>query len=385
MASLIAAASASDALKAASVIVVKIGSSLLVSEQGGALRKDWLRALAEDIAAIHKTGQKILIVSSGAIAMGRQDLALPPAPLRLEESQAAAAAGQIHLAHAWHEALGAFGIIVAQILLTSGDTEGRRRYLNARNTLMTLLALGAIPVINENDTVATDEIRYGDNDQLAARVANMVGAECLVLLSTVDGLLSRDPAHKEAADAPALIRQIDRITPEIEALARDAGVGLHRGGMRAKIAAARIANQAGCHMVIAQGRDAHPLKTLLAGGACSWFPAKASPQAARKTWIAGTLKPRGALIIDDGAAKALRQGKSLLPAGVKNVEGEFSRGDALRIKTQSGEEIARGLSAYSSENAAQIAGHKSGEIEAILGYRGRTAMIHADDLVILKG
>ena len=282
------------------LLVIKIGSSLLADEDDGTLRKDWLRTIAEDIAEMHKSGQRILIVSSGAIALGRQNLSLQASSLKLEESQAAAAAGQIHLARAWHETLGAFGITVAQILLTSGDTEERRRYLNARNTLTTLLSLGAIPVINENDTIATNEIRYGDNDQLAARVANMIGAECLVLLSTVDGLLSCDPAQGQGE----LIAQIDEITPEIEALAGDAGTGLHRGGMKAKLAAAHIAARAGCHMIIAQGAQEHPLKDLRAGRACSWFPALATPQAARKTWIAGTLKPRGAVIVDEGAAKA---------------------------------------------------------------------------------
>ncbi len=375
-----AALTPSDILKSLSILVVKIGSSLLVGEQDGALRKNWLRTIAEDIADFHKGGQKILIVSSGAIALGRQNLGLQAMSLKLEESQAAAAAGQIHLARAWHEALGACGVHVAQILLTSGDTEERRRYLNARNTLTTLLSLGAVPVINENDTIATNEIRYGDNDQLAARVANMIGAECLVLLSTVDGLMSRDPAQ----GGGALITQIDQITPDIEALAGDAGAGLHRGGMKAKLAAAQIARQAGCHMIIAQGMNEHPLKALRDGLPCSWFPTHATPQAARKTWIAGTLKPRGAVIIDQGAAHALRQGKSLLPAGVKKIEGQFSRGDAIFIKMSNGDEIARGLSAYSSQDAAMIAGHKSSEIEAILGYRGRTAMIHTDDLVILK-
>ena len=375
-----AALTPSQVMTSSQLLVIKIGSSLLVGEEDGALRKGWLRTIAEDIAEMHKSGQKILIVSSGAIALGRQNLNLQASSLKLEESQAAAAAGQIHLARAWHETLGALGITVAQILLTSGDTEERRRYLNARNTLTTLLSLDAIPVINENDTIATNEIRYGDNDQLAARVANMIGAECLVLLSTVDGLLSCDPAQGKGG----LIAQIDQITPDIEALAGDAGTGLHRGGMKAKLAAAHIAARAGCHMIIAQGAQEHPLKDLRDGRACSWFPAHATPQAARKTWIAGTLKPRGAVIVDEGAAQALRRRQSLLPAGIKKVEGQFSRGDAVSVQTSEGEEIARGLSAYSSADAAMIAGHKSGEIEAILGYRGRTAMIHADDLAILK-
>ena len=356
------------------ILVVKIGSSLLIDKNGD-FDEARLNQIAEDVRALHRD-KKILLVSSGAIALGRRHLDLSARRLKLEESQAAAAAGQIHLAQAWRGALK--GIRVAQILLTSGDTEERRRYLNARNTLTTLLDLGAIPVINENDTVATDEIRYGDNDRLAARVANMIGADCLILLSSVDGLLSVDPAH----GAGELIGEIAEITPEIEAMAGDRGSDLSRGGMKAKLEAARIAHRGGCHMIIARGTRRNPLMALFAGGACSWFPSSLTPQAARKIWIAGGLKPQGVLHIDRGAEAALRSGKSLLPAGIVRVEGDFSRGDLLSVKGAEGKEIARGLSAYADKDAARIAGHKSDEIEALLGYRGRQAIIHRDDLVL---
>ena len=369
---------ARDILDQSKVLVVKVGSSLLIDEAGD-LRHAWLEQLAADIALLHKN-KKVLIVSSGAIALGRRVLGLDAEKLKLEESQAAAASGQIHLSAAWVRALE--NIRVAQVLLTLGDTEERRRYLNARSTLMTLLELGVIPVINENDTIATDEIRYGDNDRLAARVGNMVGADCLVLLSTVRGLLTQDPTKQAGGK---LIELVETITPDIEAAAGDRGSALNRGGMKAKLAAARIARQGGCAMIIAQGTQAHPLRALLDGGACSLFPSAISPQAARKTWIAGGLKPQGELIIDEGASTALQKGKSLLPAGIKKIVGQWTRGELVSIKSDKGEEIARGLCAYSHEDAQKIIGHKSDEIEVILGYRGRSAMVHRDDLVLSSG
>jgi glutamate 5-kinase len=372
-----------EVLQSAKRLVVKIGSALLVDESSGDVRRDWLDALADDIAAFHRRGQQILIVSSGAIAVGRQRLGLTnkDRALRLEEKQAAAAAGQIRLAHAYEQALARHGITVAQILVTPDDTEERRRHLNARNTLMQLLSFGAIPVINENDTVGTAEIRFGDNDRLAARVAAMVSADTLVLLSDIDGLYERDPRTDGTARR---IEEVATITPEIEAMAGAAPVGYSSGGMVTKLQAAKIATASGCRMAIANGRDLHPLMRLDGGGACTWFLATATPLTARKTWIAGALNPVGALIVDQGAERALREGRSLLPIGVRAVAGRFERGDAVSIATADGREIGKGLSAYSSEDAALIAGHNSREIETILGYRGRDEVIHRDDLVLAK-
>jgi glutamate 5-kinase len=360
-------------------VVVKIGSSLLVDRDGG-LRAKWLDTLAEDVAGLVRGGADMLIVSSGAIALGRGVLALPERALALEESQAAAAVGQIALAHAYKDALGARGLTAAQVLLTLGDTEERRRYLNARNTIETLLRLKAVPVINENDTVATNEIRYGDNDRLAARVASMMSADCLVLLSDVDGLYTAVPGSPGAE----FVERVERITSEIETMAGNAGSGLSRGGMVTKIEAGKIAVSAGAHMAIASGKIDHPLARLNGGARCTWFIPAASPVTARKTWIAGSLEPRGAVIIDDGAVAALKSGKSLLPAGVVKVEGRFRRGDAVLVKSADGVELGRGLSAYDIEDARRILKRKSGEIAAILGYAGRTELIHRDDLVLKR-
>jgi glutamate 5-kinase len=363
-------------------IVVKIGSALLVDPQTGKLRTAWLASLADDVAALVGDGTSVLIVSSGAIALGRSLVGLPLGPLRLEESQAAAAAGQIALAHAYQEALGKRGITAAQVLLTLGDTEQRRRYLNARTTIETLLRLNSVPVINENDTVATSEIRYGDNDRLAARVASMVSADCLVLLSDVDGLFTAPPG---SAGGATLIPEVRSITPQIEAMAGDAGTGLSRGGMITKIEAGKIALAAGAHMAITKGAVAHPLRRLAEGCQATWFIPSASPVAARKKWISGTLEPRGTVNVDAGAAKALARGKSLLPAGVTGVEGSFSRGDAVIIRDHTGHELGRGLSAYDILDARKIVGRRSGEIEPILGFAGRSELIHRDDLVLRKG
>jgi glutamate 5-kinase len=368
-----------EQLAAARRLIVKIGSALLVDETSGDLRREWLDALVADIASCRERGQEVLIVSSGAVAVGRRHLGLAAGALRLEEKQAAAAAGQIRLAHAYLEALGRHGIGVAQILLTPDDTEERRRHLNARATLEQLLTLGAVPVINENDTVATAEIRFGDNDRLAARVAQMISADTLVLLSDIDGLYSADPRRDGAARHIAEVRAL---TPEIEAMAGEAPAGYSSGGMVTKLVAARIAMAAGCRMVIAKGDALRPLAAIEAGARATWFIPPSEPRTARKRWIAGTLNPPGALIVDDGAAAALKRGTSLLPAGVVGIEGEFERGDTVVVRNRDGRDLARGLSAYSSADARAIAGHKSGEIEAILGYRGRDEMIHRDDLVV---
>jgi glutamate 5-kinase len=374
------AAAGKSRLATARRVVVKIGSALLVERSTGRVNRTWLEALAEDVARLRARGQEVVLVSSGAIALGRRQLGLASGPLKLEESQAAAAVGQIRLAHAWKEVLEQHGFTVAQVLLTLGDTEQRRRYLNARSTLTTLLKLGSIPVINENDTVATAEIRYGDNDRLAARVAQMVSADCLVLLSDVDGLYTADPTrHPDAQFIP----EVPRITPDVEAMAGGSASDVGSGGMATKVLAAKIAVPAGCHMCVAAGRDAHPLRRVESGGRCTWFLADGSPVAARKQWIVGMLKPAGEVHVDEGAARALRAGKSLLPAGVVAVGGRFDRGDAVVVRDPAGREVARGLAAYSSADAERMCGRKSGELEELLGYRGRDEMIHRDDLVIV--
>jgi glutamate 5-kinase len=362
-------------------IVVKVGSALLVDGETGRVNRAWLETLVEDLLRLRKRGQRLILVSSGAIALGRRRLGLKHGMLRLEESQAAAAVGQIRLAHAYKELLEASDVTVAQVLLTLEDSERRRRYLNARATLETLLALGALPVINENDTVATAEIRYGDNDRLAARVAQMVGADCLVLLSDVEGLYSADPNREPGA---RFIHEVPQITPEIEAMAGRSASPVGSGGMTAKIAAARIAVAAGCHMCIAAGVHRHPLRRIEEGADCTWFVPTATPAAARKQWIAGTLRPAGALTIDAGALRALLEGRSLLPAGVSGARGRFDRGDTVSVLTADGAEIARGMVAYSDVDAARIMGRKSSEIAAILGFRGRDEMIHRDDLVLMR-
>lgn len=362
-------------------IVVKIGSALLVDAKTGAIKASWLASLIDDLADLRGAGADVIVVSSGAIALGRRSLGLPKGRLKLEHSQAAAAVGQIALAQAWAEALRTRNIVAAQVLVTLTDTEERRRYLNARATLTTLLGQGAVPVINENDTVATSEIRYGDNDRLAARVASMMSADCLVLLSDIDGLYTAPPGKKGAEFLP----EVKAITPEIEAMAGKPVSGVGSGGMITKIEAGKIALGAGCNMVIASGHELHPLKRIIDGERCTWFVAPASALQSRKRWIAGTLQPIGHLVVDEGAAAALSKGKSLLPAGVKRVEGSFTRGDTVSIVTLKSREIARGLVAYDSTDAARIVGLKSGEIEKVLGFRGRDELIHRDDMVLLGG
>jgi glutamate 5-kinase len=361
-------------------VVVKVGSALLVDATTGRINRAWLETLAEDLLRLRQRGQSVILVSSGAIALGRRGLAFPPGPLRLEESQAAAAVGQIRLAHAYKELLEAHDVTVAQVLLTLEDSERRRRYLNARATLEALLARGALPVVNENDTVATAEIRYGDNDRLAARVAQMAGADCLVLLSDVAGLFSADPNRDPGA---RIVPEVRHIGAEIEAMAGRPASALGSGGMATKILAAKIAVAAGCHMCIAAGGHPHPLRRLEEGAACTWFVPSATPAAARKQWIAGTLQPAGALSIDAGALQALRDGRSLLPAGVTAARGRFERGDTVSVLAADGTEVARGIVAYSDSDAARIFGRRSSEIETLLGFRGRDEMIHRDDLVLL--
>jgi glutamate 5-kinase len=362
-------------------IVVKIGSALLADRETGALKAAWLASLVDDVAALAAQGKEIVLVSSGAIALGRHALKLPKGALELEQSQAAAAVGQIGLAHAYQELARARGLVAAQILVTLGDTEQRRRYLNARHTIETLLALKAIPVVNENDTVATTEIRYGDNDRLSARVASMVSADCLVLLSDVDGLYTAPPGGKQAGKR---LDVVTAITSDIEAMAGDAGTELSKGGMKTKIEAAKVATGAGTHMVIASGKIEFPLRAIADGAACTWFLASSDPVTAKKRWIAGQLEPKGHIYVDAGAEKALAAGKSLLPAGVARIEGSFDRGDAVVIRSSDGRELGRGLISYAKADAERIIGKKSSEIAAILGVSRCDELIHRDDMALKR-
>jgi glutamate 5-kinase len=368
-----------DHLSRARRIIVKVGSKLLVDSGTGALNNEWLTSLVADLATLRKDDKEVLLVSSGAVALGRRALGLKQGALRLEESQAAAAVGQVRLAQAYVEAFQAHGLTAAQILLTLEDSEERRRYLNARETLRTLLALGAVPVINENDTVATAEIRFGDNDRLAARVAGMVEADCLVLLSDVDGLYTANPQRDSSAQH---IPEVLTITPAIEAMARGPVSGISRGGMESKIVAAKIATAAGASVLIVNGQLLHPLRAIDSPGKCTLFVPCISTAAARKRWIAGGLSVQGTVVIDAGAERALLSSKSLLPAGVTALEGRFERGDVVIVKNASGRELARGLVAYNLEEASLLIGRRTVEIETILGYRGRDEMIHRDDLVL---
>ena len=362
-------------------IVIKVGSSLLIDAAAGQVKQAWLASLIEDIAALHREKRDLLVVTSGAIALGRAVLRLAAGPLKLEESQAAAAVGQIELARTWSEALGRHGIGAGQILVTLGDTEERRRYLNARSTIAKLLEWRAVPVINENDTVATNEIRYGDNDRLAARVATMASADLLVLLSDVDGLYDTPPARSATAK---LIPVVERITPEIEAMAGAAPSELSRGGMQTKIEAAKIATTAGTHMVIGSGRVDHPLRAIASAAPSTWFLTPGNPVTSRKKWIAGSLEPKGTLTIDAGAVAALRRGNSLLPVGVIRVEGQFARGDAVIVRGPDGAEIGRGLVAYDAPDADKVKGRPSSDILLVLGIEGRAEMIHRDDLALSR-
>jgi len=366
----------------AKIIVIKVGSSLLVDEDQNAINTAWLSGIATDIARLKTAGKDIVVVSSGAIALGRRLLKINHNKLKLQEKQAAAATGQVLLAHAWMDALGAHQVQTAQILLSPDDTETRRKHLNARTTMMALLQLNAVPVVNENDTVATAEIRFGDNDRLAARVAAMIGADVLVLLSDVDGLYTANPNGDNSATH---IREIAQITPDIMAMAGPANAAYASGGMVTKLEAARIATSAGCQMIICNGQSPAPLSRLEAGAKCTIFAATLSPHTARKQWIAGALTPKGTIRIDDGAARALRAGRSLLPAGVIAVNGQFERGDLIEIEDSAGLVIGHGLSSYGHKDAMAIRGHKSNEIKSVLGYRERDEMIHADNLVMSDG
>jgi glutamate 5-kinase len=364
---------------AARRIIVKLGSALLTCRETGTLNTDWLGSLIDDIAELSKQGREVVIVSSGAIALGRHSLSLPTGPLQLEESQAAAAVGQIALAHAYSDLARAHGLTAAQILLTLSDTEQRRRYLNARDTLLTLLRLKALPVVNENDTVATNEIRYGDNDRLSARVASMIDADCLVLLSDVDGLYTAPPNSDQNARRLDVVTDI---TGDIEAMAGDAGSELSSGGMKTKVEAAKIARAAGCDMVITSGKLMHPLRAISEGAACTWFLAPSNPVTARQRWISGQLEPKGTITVDAGAEKALYSGRSLLPAGVASVAGAFDRGDSVIIRSHDGRELGRGLVAYAKKDAERIIGKKTSEISTILGFAGRDELIHRDDMAL---
>ena len=361
-------------------VIIKIGSALLVDQETGAVNRRWLAALADDVAQFRARGQEVVIVSSGAIAVGRRHLGLGTGQLRLEESQAAAATGMVRLAHAYQEILAEYDLTRAQVLVPLDDSENRRRYINARNTLETLLKLGAVPLINENDTVATDEIRFGDNDRLASRVAVMVSADALVLLSHVDGLYDKDPTENDDANHIAEVQ--GEISAAVEGMAGTSMSYDGSGGMLTKLEAARIAMAAGTRMAIADGTELNPLKRMEEGALCTWFLPDANPKTARKRWSASALKPAGTIIVDDGALGALNDGKSLLPAGVTEIQGRFERGDAVVVTAQDGREIARGITAYSANDARRIMGNKTSEIESILGYRGRDEMVHRDDLVL---
>lgn len=379
MEALTAAESASaPRLAAARRIVVKIGSALLVDADTGRLRLDWLTGLAADVAAFRARGQQLVLVSSGSIALGRRVLGLPATELALEQSQAAAAVGQIRLAEAYESVLAPHEITTAQVLLTLEDSENRRRYLNTRRTLGTLLDLGAVPIVNENDTVATDEIRYGDNDRLAAQVASITGADVLVLLSDVDGLYTANPRLDPTARR---LDTVPTITPEIEAMAGGTGTALSKGGMKTKILAARVAVRAGCAMAIMEGNVHRPLTALANGAATTWFEPDGDPRAARKRWILG-MKPRGRVTVDAGAVAALHRGKSLLPAGVTAIEGSFHRGDPIEIVAPSGAVVARALAGYDSAEARIIMGHRSDRIADLLGHAGRAALVHRDDMAL---
>ena len=362
-------------------LVLKIGSSLLVNETTGQVKNTWLNALADDILAARERGQQVIIVTSGAVAVGRRALGLPAGKLLLPQKQASAAVGQIRLAHYYQEVLAERGLKVAQILLTLDDSEDRKRYLNARNTLNTLLDLGIIPVINENDTVATSEIKVGDNDRLAARVAQMASADALVIFSDIKGLYTANPRKDPSAK---LIPVVEKLTPEIEAMADGAGSAVGTGGMATKLMAARLCMEAGCDMAIALGTELHPLTRMEKTGEGTWFLADKSPISARKAWIGGAIKPRGTLVLDAGAVKALDKGKSLLPAGIKAVKGSFERGDAVTLEDENGLFLGKGLTAYNARDAKAIAGKHSNEIESILGYHGQDEIIHRDDLFTEK-
>ncbi|MBS1090938.1 glutamate 5-kinase [Gluconobacter sp. Dm-74] len=360
-------------------IIIKIGSALLVDSANATLRQRWLQSVCADIADLRAQGAEVIVVSSGAISLARHRLGLTSRKLRLDEKQAMASVGQIGLAQGWSAALADHNLVAAQLLLTPDDTENRERHLNARATLQTLLDLGCVPVINENDAIATSEIRFGDNDRLGARVAQMTGADCLVLLSDIDGLYTADPRQDSSARH---IPVVEQMSDDIMAMGGEPPPGYSSGGMRTKLLAAKIATRAGANMVIAAGQGHHPLRRLQNGGLCTWFLAQTDAGSARKRWIGGSLHPKGSLTIDAGACRALQEGASLLPAGVTGLEGAFGRGDLVAIRDAEGNVIGRGLIGYDSDESLKLIGHRSGEMEQLLGYRGRDALIHRDDLAL---
>ena len=368
-----------DLIKSTRLVVIKIGSALIVDPATGKARADWMRGLAADVASLRAAGTQVVLISSGSIALGRQHLSLPAGAIKLPEKQAAAAIGQVELAQLWSNALQAHDMRTAQILLAPEDTETRRRHINARTTIQTLLELGFVPVANENDTVTTYEIRFGDNDRLAARVAGMISADLLILLSDVDGLYTKNPHQSEDAEHIPEITQIDE---DIMALGGGANAEFASGGMATKLAAARIATEAGADMVICKGSASRPVTALLDGARYSLFHRRTSPKKARKNWIAGALDPKGQIVVDKGAQSALLKGKSLLPVGILRLSGQFDRGDLVQIINAEGIELGHGLAGYATAEAEKIKGQKSQVIETLLGYEGRAELIHADDLVL---
>ena len=368
-----------DLIKSTRLVVIKIGSALIVDPATGKARADWMRDLAADVASLRAAGTQVVLISSGSIALGRQHLSLPAGAIKLPEKQAAAAIGQVELAQLWSNALQAHDMRTAQILLAPEDTETRRRHINARTTIQTLLELGFVPVVNENDTVTTYEIRFGDNDRLAARVAGMISADLLILLSDVDGLYTKNPHQSEDAEHIPEIAQIDE---DIMALGGGANAEFASGGMATKLAAARIATEAGADMVICKGSASRPVTALLDGARYSLFHRRTSPKKARKNWIAGALDPKGQIVVDKGAQSALLKGKSLLPVGILRLSGQFDRGDLVQIINAEGIELGHGLAGYATAEAEKIKGQKSQVIETLLGYEGRAELIHADDLVL---
>lgn len=368
-----------DLIKSTRLVVIKIGSALIVDPATGKARADWMRDLAADVASLRVAGTQVVLISSGSIALGRQHLSLPAGAIKLPEKQAAAAIGQVELAQLWSNALQAHDMRTAQILLAPEDTETRRRHINARTTIQTLLELGFVPVVNENDTVTTYEIRFGDNDRLAARVAGMISADLLILLSDVDGLYTKNPHQSEDAEHIPEITQIDE---DIMALGGGANAEFASGGMATKLAAARIATEAGADMVICKGSASRPVTALLDGARYSLFHRRTSPKKARKNWIAGALDPKGQIVVDKGAQSALLKGKSLLPVGILRLSGQFDRGDLVQIINAEGIELGHGLAGYATAEAEKIKGQKSQVIETLLGYEGRAELIHADDLVL---
>jgi glutamate 5-kinase len=375
--------SVAHVLDQSQTIIIKIGTALVAEKDGSGVKQDWLKALTQDVAALIKAGKRVAIVSSGGVALGRPALGIspdtPPKNIPLEHKQAASAVGQHHVFNGYHGAFEALGITAAQVLLTMAETENRRMHLNARATLQALLDKGIVPVINENDTISTEEIRFGDNDRLAVRVGQMIGADCVILLSTIDGLYTANP-HKDSTAAH--IPVIEVVTNDHMAMAGDAVPGLSTGGMKSKMEAASAAMRAGISMVIADGMAAHSLRDI-ATATATLFHAKNTSDSQRKKWISAHMKPKGWVMLDNGALDALRDGKSLLPVGVKTISGDFERGDAVEIKAPDGTTLGVGLTAYSAYDAKQLLGKRSSEIMEILGFAGRKELVHRNDMALV--